>query len=141
MNTNSNDFSRNMREALEKYESRFSLPENFVSDTLAHIEKRCDRRARVRGLVAVIAGALVMIACGVAGLLYLPLPTFISDPKIPMMPSIPLNHTFIESANLVGKLLANPMVEMMVVITAILFTLDHQLRHFALKRSSHSSKK
>lgn len=141
MNTNSNDFSRNMREALEKYESRFPMPENLISDTMAHIETRCEQRARVRGLLAVIAGALAIIACGVAGLLYLPLPTFIVEARIPAVPSVHINHTLIESANLMGNLLANPMVEMMVVITAILFTLDRLLRNLALRRSTHPSKK
>ncbi|MDE6304633.1 MAG: hypothetical protein K2M01_07405, partial [Paramuribaculum sp.] len=72
MNTNNNDFSRNMREALEKYESRFIMPENLISDTIAQIEKRRERRSYIRGLVAVCAGVLVMIACGVGALLYLP---------------------------------------------------------------------
>lgn len=135
MNTNSNDFSRNLREALQKYESRFSMPENLISDTIAQIDKRRERRSYIRGLVAVWVGALVMIACGVGALLYLPLNSIFFEPELPAMPHVPVGSTIMEAADEVGGLLADPIVGMTVVITAILLILDYMIRRIIMKRS------
>ncbi|MDE6270208.1 MAG: hypothetical protein K2M12_05060 [Muribaculaceae bacterium] len=120
MESNSNDFNNNLRDALARYESRFSMPDNLISDTMAEISRRKERRDYMRGLVVVSAAVLLLIALTATLLHYLHASILPSD--------ILLGSKVCEAFSVAGRVFSSPVVAMISVMSAVLVSLDYFMR-------------
>lgn len=133
MESNRNNFDRNIREALSKYESRFMMPDNLIADTMAGIVRQKERRAYIRGLVAASVAVVLMIACATFLILYLSATT----PEPLLSSNISIGSTMTGVTSVVRDIFSNPFILMIAGATAILLSLDHIMRsRFAMRRQS-----
>lgn len=133
MESNRNNFDRNIREALSKYESRFMMPDNLIADTMAGIVRQKERRAYIRGLVAASVAVVLMIACATFLILYLSTTT----PEPLLSSNISIGSTMTGVTSVVRDIFSNPFILMIAGATAILLSLDHIMRsRFAMRRQS-----
>ncbi len=130
MESNRNDFDRNIREALMKYESRFKMPDNLIADTIADITRQKERKAYVRGLIAASVSVVFMIACAVGLFLYF----YASSPAPVFSTNFSVDHTVHGVTSTMSDIFSNPLIIMVAIAAAVLLSLDHLMRSWLAGR-------
>lgn len=123
MESNKNNFDQNLLDALSRYGERFHMPDQLVSETMAEIIRRKERRNYVRGLVTASVFVALMIACASVMLIHVS-PS--SDTEFFSVDTI--WSSLAEAFSLVGYVFSIPVVAMATVMVVVLLTIDSLLR-------------
>lgn len=117
-NHDNDNFAPNIRSALSRYEARHRLPDSMIADTMREISRISERRAYIRDIVIASIASIIVLVVAFAISRYF---------GVKLVFTIPIVDTFTGIVLFIKRLIASPFIDLLVITSVILLSLDRLL--------------